>query len=348
MKRITFAAAIIIALATHANADIIKPNDIRATSQFGVGGNIENLVNGDGGPAVGLDPNGPSVAGLTHFGLIAAGGPGVLDDVHGISLGGAMSVAQWGWITGCGDAGIAGGDPGSCANIFAVEPVDEQIIEFEFDGSYDLSAVHIWNENGEIFAADRGVDEFEIEVSPDRIGDTFTAIGTTYNLTADDGFSTNSAQVVSLVASGVRRVRLLINSNHNPGVEDYVGLSEVRFEGTLVTQDLVADADKDGDVDGNDLLRWQRSLGLGEIDNFDVNGSNTFNSTLTATQSEGDYDNNNVVNGDDLVVWASEFGQPPPLHGSLLAVPEPCTALLGICAALGRWVTCRSRHHARS
>ena len=314
MKRLASAVAIMMALTVHANADVIKPNDVRATSHFGVGLNIENLVNGDQGPAVGL----------THFGLIEAGGPGVLDDVHGISV--SQTPDQWGYISGCNDAGIDGGDPGSCANIFAVEPVDDQIIEFEFDGSYDLSNVHIWNDNEDGFAPDRGVNEFEIQVSPDRTGATFTAVGTTYNLTADDGFSNNSAQEFPLVASAIRRVRLLINSNHGIS-EAYVGLAEVRFEGSLVTQDLAADADKDGNVNGSDFLLWQQNFGVGQVETV-------FNSTLTATQSEGDFDNNNVITGADLAVWASEFGQPSALGGASHAVPEPSTVLLGVCATL--------------
>jgi hypothetical protein len=311
------AAVVALLLTAEVHAEVIKPVDVRSTSQFALGLNIENLINGDSGPAVGLP----------HFGLKPTGGPGVLDDVHGITVGG--SADQWGWISGCADGGIEGGDPGvDCGgNPFAVNPVDEQIVEFEFNGAYDLSQLHIWNDNEDGFAPDRGVNEFEIQVSSDRTGSNFTAIGTTYNLTADSGFDDNSAQVISLVASGVRRVRLLINSNHR-SAEAYVGLAEVRFEGTLVDFDLAADADKDGVTGGGDFLIWQRSVGIGEIET-------TFNTTLTATQREGDYDNNNVVNYSDYPVWEGEFGQVAS-NGQVAStlVPEPVTLTLGIMLTL--------------
>ncbi|MEQ8211031.1 MAG: hypothetical protein RH917_14485 [Lacipirellulaceae bacterium] len=323
MNRFALSASLVLTLAATSSADVIKPNDVRATSQFGVGLNVENLVNGDQGAEVGISGG---------FGLVAAGGAGVLDDSHVLST---NSVPR-GWISGCGDAGIAGGDPGvDCAsNPFAVNPEEEQIVEFEFDGAYDLTAMHIWNENDETFAPDRGVDEFELQTNPDRTGGTFTSVGT-FNLLADDGFSNNFAQVINLSGNGIRRVRLLVNSRHGGPSEDYVGLAEVRFEGTLVTQDHASDGDKNGSADGGDFLIVQRGLktaltgmGLGEVET-------TFNSTLSATQSEGDYDNNNVVNPDDLSVWQGEYGGPPSSTSSIAAVPEPNAVAIAILAALG-------------
>lgn len=310
-----------------ATAEVIKPVDVRATSHFGLGLNVENLINGDSGPEIGLE----------HFGLIPGGDPGVQDDLHGVvgRLDDPSLVDEWGYISGCADAGIEGGDPGvdcsQASNIFAVSPVDDQIIEFEFDGAYDLSSAYIWNDNEDGFAGDRGVDEFEIQVSPDRSGDTWTAVGTTYNLTANDGFGPAAADTIEFTANGVRRVRLLINTRLGPANEQYVGLSEVRFEGTLVTQDLKADGDNDGDVDGLDFLRWQYWYGLGQLETFT-------NSTLQGTRSRGDYDASNAILGGDLAVWASEYGSTGSAEvvGSV-GVPEP-TALglvsLGLIAGL--------------
>ncbi|MEO2049126.1 MAG: hypothetical protein ABGX16_21415 [Pirellulales bacterium] len=348
MKRITSVMAATMLLLSSARADVIKPNDVRATSHFGVGLNIQNLVNGDQGPDL--------ASPLPHFGLMATGGPGVLDDTHGVIVGG--SVDQWGFLSGCSDAGIPGGSPAEAEgadcgvvdfgapteNGFATLPVDDQIIEFEFDGAYDLTTAHIWNDNEDGLGDFRGVDEFEIQVNTERTGGTFVAVGTTYNLTADFGFDPNSAQVVPLVASGVRRVRFLLNSAFSGigGDDEYVGLSEVRFEGTLITPDLAADADKNGMINGNDFLTWQGNFGHGELDNEDINGSESFNSTLTATQSSGDYDNNNVVNADDLTVWGSEFGTTSPASViASISVPEPSSLLLAATVVFGGLATTR-------
>lgn len=309
MRRLVVAAAVFSLFTVVAQADVIKPVDARATSQFGLGLYIENLINGDSGPAVGVEK-----------GLVAAGEPGVLDDRHGLTVGGDPTT-NFGWISGCGDAGIAGGDPGiDCGgDPFAVEPVDDQIIEFELDGSYDLTDIHIWNDNTRDFGGARAVEEFEIQVSPDRTGDTFTPVGTTYTLTSDPGTDENSAQVVSFAANGVRRVRFLLNSNFG---DQYVGLAEVRFTGTVVTQDPLSDADKNGVAGGGDLIIWQRNLGLGEVED------SGFATELTATQSEGDFDSNNVVRAADREAWEGEFGFGIPAVASAAGVPEPTTAAL--------------------
>jgi len=320
MKRLVLSASLIFLFAAQTNADVIKPVDIRATSQFGVGLNLENLINGDSGSAIGYG----------NFGLVPAGGPGVLDDAHVINTanveGDPEGTGARGWISGSLDKGIPGGDPGPGAGAFDVSPEEEQIVEFEFDGAYDLTAMHVWNENDEIFAPDRGVDEFELQVNPLKTGGTFTSIGT-FNLLADDGFANNFAQVISFAESGVRRVRFLVNSRHGGPSEDYVGLAEVRFEGTLVTQDQRADGNKNGLVDGGDFLFLQRNFGIGEEEL-------EFFSTLSATQSEGDYDNNNVVNADDITVWQAEYGLPPATTANVAAVPEPTTFVLGLLAVL--------------
>jgi len=390
MKRLTSAMVVTLLLISGVQADVIKPNDIRATSQFGLGENIQNLVNGDQGGAIGyeIDPS------STDFGLIQdpSGPPAtsVFDLVHRISVGGAESVALYGYISGCSDAGIPGGssaeDRGAdCSNpvfppalgAFSTEPVNVQIIEFEFDGAYDITAAHIWNNNQAGFAPDRGLKEFHMQYSTDRTGDTFIDVGDPNShptLTAEDGSGLAKAQKVDftdpngvpITVSGVRRVRFLLDSAFfgDPNAVDFfVGLSEVRFEGTLDTLDLAADGtgpdlddpndffnqhrgEKDGEVNGLDFLLWQVWRGFGELDNFDVNGSEAFNTTLTATQSRGDYDNNNVVNQLDLAVWEAEYGLSSPLSASSAAsasVPEPFSLMLMATAALGGLLTRRRR-----
>lgn len=393
MKRLTSAMVVTMLLISGVQADVIKPNDIRATSQFGLGENIQNLVNGDQGGAIGYEID----SGSTDFGLIQdpSGPPAtsVFDLVHRISVGGAESVDLYGYISGCTDAGIPGGSPAEdrgadCSDLFgdpggfSTQPVNDQIIEFEFDGAYDITAAYIWNNNQDGFAPDRGLKEFHMQYSTDRTGDTFIDVGDLDNhptLTAEEGFSLAKAQKVDftdpngvpITVSGVRRVRFLLDSAFfgDPNAVDvYVGLSEVRFEGTLNTLDLAADGTgpelddpndflnqhrgkKDGEVNGLDFLLWQAWQGFGELDNFDVNGAEAFNTTLTATQSRGDYDNNNVVNQLDLAVWEAEYGLSSPLNASSAAsasVPEPFSLMLMATAALGGLITRRRRMRSGS
>jgi hypothetical protein len=76
--------------------------------------------------------------------------------------------------------------------------------------------------------------------------------------------------------------------------------------------DLRADFDADGDVDGADFLTWQRHLG-------DAGGA-----------SHGDADGDGNVTAADLVIWKQEFG---PSAARVGAVPEPSAAFLLLCAA---------------
>lgn len=66
-----------------------------------------------------------------------------------------------------------------------------------------------------------------------------------------------------------------------------------------------ADFDDDGDVDGADLLRWQRNVGT----------------TSGASNGQGDADGNGAVNAADLAVWKGKFGVPAAAVAG--AVPEP-------------------------
>jgi hypothetical protein len=65
-----------------------------------------------------------------------------------------------------------------------------------------------------------------------------------------------------------------------------------------------ANFDGDSDVDGGDLLIWQKGLGL----------------TGQTTNANGDADRNGTVAGPDLGVWRSQFGP-----ASVSAIPEPST-----------------------
>ncbi len=106
------------------------------------------------------------------------------------------------------------------------------------------------------------------------------------------------------------------------------GAQDLAFRyGVVGAQPLSADFDGDGDVDGNDFITWQRTLGT--------------------AGGQGDADNDGDVDADDLMVWRNEFGSnafggPSTLVQGFVryvsgaaAIPEPNAAvLLGLGAGL--------------
>jgi len=84
---------------------------------------------------------------------------------------------------------------------------------------------------------------------------------------------------------------------------------------------LRGDYDGDLDVDGDDLLAWQRTLGA---------------SVPPSSGADGDGDG--VIDAGDLAVWKSRFGvdsNPPATWLAQVSVPEPATSLMLVAAAFG-------------
>jgi hypothetical protein len=76
-----------------------------------------------------------------------------------------------------------------------------------------------------------------------------------------------------------------------------------------------ADFDSDGDIDGADLLVWQRGA------------------TAAGGKSQGDANGDGVVNAVDLGVWRTQLGSSPTAQSAL---PEPSSlviAVLGLIAS---------------
>jgi hypothetical protein len=93
-----------------------------------------------------------------------------------------------------------------------------------------------------------------------------------------------------------------------------------------------ADFDDDGDVDGQDLLAWQRGLGPG------------------ATHSEGDANGDGVANGVDLAVWRYQAGWTGAALVSGVTVPEPVGLRWAVpfVAVVGLARRCRRPRHSVS
>ncbi|RIK75436.1 MAG: hypothetical protein DCC67_15300, partial [Planctomycetota bacterium] len=79
-----------------------------------------------------------------------------------------------------------------------------------------------------------------------------------------------------------------------------------------------SDFDEDGDVDGADLLTWQRNFGL----------------AAGATKAQGDANGDGQVNGADLTIFKNQYGYQAESLSPAAAVPEPAGPLLALVAAL--------------
>ncbi|MBA3484594.1 MAG: hypothetical protein H0T51_22550 [Pirellulales bacterium] len=92
----------------------------------------------------------------------------------------------------------------------------------------------------------------------------------------------------------------------------------------VVTPGLfAADFDEDGDVDGNDLVRWRTHFGAG------------------TTHMQGNSDGDADVDGADFLTWQRQLGSATTFASST-AAPEPVTALMLAVAAAGMIVHRRS------
>ena len=105
---------------------------------------------------------------------------------------------------------------------------------------------------------------------------------------------------------------------HNPTAGPFTstGVGKMRLDNIMATGAAPADADfdNDSDVDGVDLLTWQRGVGVG------------------TTPGAGDANVNGIVDGTDLAVWKGEFAG-AGAQAAAMAVPEPVGATaLGLAA----------------
>jgi hypothetical protein len=126
---------------------------------------------------------------------------------------------------------------------------------------------------------------------------------------------TNQFQTLSslLVGTGdVLTLELLAATNgtgsSTPNDQAYV-FDNIIIEGLTGAN---ADFDQDGDVDGSDLLTWQRGFGVG------------------ATFVDGDANGDGTVDDLDLAIWQSQYGRTSGGLETIAAVPEPASLALAM------------------
>jgi len=105
--------------------------------------------------------------------------------------------------------------------------VSSQWVEFDLGAPYEVTNALIWQlTQSSNDHTNRGVREFTIKVAdPDR---NFSTFSTNNTLNIVTGLANEPVQVVPLTAKNIRHVRFEIQSNFGG---QYVGLSEVRFDG---------------------------------------------------------------------------------------------------------------------
>jgi len=110
-------------------------------------------------------------------------------------------------------------------------------IEFDLGDNYDLSSFTQWNYN-ENNLSNRGANAVTISVATSLAG-TFTSLGSFNFSQAPDDDTTAFGQDIDLssftAADNVRAIRFDVTSNHGGNFE-FVGLSEVRFDGAVVPE----------------------------------------------------------------------------------------------------------------
>lgn len=166
----------------------------------------------------------------------------------------------------------------------------DQSLEFTLDFNYDLSSAIIWNYNGvDGFGTDnsgRGIDEFDMLVSPD-LTSPFVSVGTFSLAKADPLFTPElAAETFALTgATNVRRVKFDIISAHD-GVDALVGLSEVRFDGTVLPPGPDRIFVTEGVADWFDGINWDPAVSPNATDETATFGSAiTVPTTVVTNQS---------------------------------------------------------------
>lgn len=109
---------------------------------------------------------------------------------------------------------------------------------------------------------------------------------------------------------------LVLGKRRNFTPLDYAALTDIGWEVPEKLLGLHGDIDGDGDIDGQDFLHWQRSVGNVGVGML------------------ADADGSLEVDDFDLWLWQTNYGRQLAANGPFAAVPEPGTILLIFCQGI--------------
>jgi hypothetical protein len=208
---------------------------------------------------------------------------------------------------------------------------DEEVI---YDGNPafgSVASVVVMQDNGNGVpdAADTIVNEPDKTSSSDSLFNPYVPYdqfgGGLFSGGDDPNFGHRYVDITDLVAG---RDDVYIAFQYVSADTDYWAVDNLRITGFSALGET-ADFDGDGDIDGHDLLAWQRGFGK----------------SAGATRADGDANASGGVNALDLDIWQSEFGT--SAAGGAQAVPEPTAAAAGILAAWCAMGALRGRRDRR-
>jgi hypothetical protein len=111
-------------------------------------------------------------------------------------------------------------------------PSVSQTLVFTLPGTYTLDTSYFWQMN-QTGLPTRGVNQYDLLVSSDGI--TYTSVvpgGSTIPMSPADGSAIGAHSQALTSASNARFVKMEFQSAHSGAANEWIGLSEVRFEGT--------------------------------------------------------------------------------------------------------------------
>jgi autotransporter-associated beta strand protein len=292
-----------------------------------IAGEISNVISGAGGSVV-KEGNG-------HLALTAAntydGGTSIIagrlyaNNTTGSAVGsGDVTVSGTGTLAGTGFVGTAG----DASNV-AVQ-TGGRINPGVAIGQLTVSG-NVTFATGSFFDVDLdggGFDKLTVNGA--------TSLEGTLNVVVPTGFTATPGTTYSILSStgGVSGQFAAITTNGTNAWTAQYDANGVTLIAGALPSNYAADFDLDGDVDGDDLTRWQTNYGLAS----------------GGTKATGDANGDGIVDGADFLSWQREFGSgvTPPASPATAAVPEPASGVIGLAAVLGALPLIRKFRRPRS